>query len=108
MATPKELFESQISDHLQNNPDKIAGIEATYQFDLEGDDGGTWNIALTDGKGAVGEGAAENADCTIKMTDGDFVSMIQGSLNPMTAFMSGKIRVTGEIGLAMKLQNVLG
>ena len=113
MSTPKQLFENDIASHLAENADKVAEINAAYQFDLSGDNGGTWHILLgeraPDGMPAVGEGEVEGgAQCTISMSDENFVNLLGGNLNPTMAFMSGKIRVTGDMGLALKLQSVLG
>ena len=49
-----------------------------------------------------------DADCTIKVSQEDFEALVKGDLNPMGAFMSGKIKVDGDMGVAMKLQSLLG
>ncbi len=59
---------------------------------------GDSNIISTDDK---------EADCTVSVSQEDFIGMTNGSVNPMTAFMSGKIKVKGDMGLAMKLQTLL-
>jgi len=50
----------------------------------------------------------KDADCTIKISMDDFIALTKGDLNPMGAFMSGKIKVDGNMGVAMKLQGLLG
>ena len=50
----------------------------------------------------------DSADCTVKVTMADFQALVNGRLNPMTAFMSGKIQVDGDMGVAMKLQSLFG
>jgi len=104
--TPAEFF-AQKGAQLAESGDSLNGINATYQFNLSGDDGGAWVIALTDEKKAVADGEDENANCVISMSSSDFMSMIGGSLNPQMAFMTGKLRVKGDMALALKLQNVL-
>jgi len=47
------------------------------------------------------------ADCTLKMSFGDFSDLIGGKLNGMTAFMTGKLKIEGDMGVAMKLQSIL-
>lgn len=63
-----------------------------------------------DGKGDSNIVTADDkdADCTIKIAMEDFIALTKGDLNPMGAFMSGKIKVEGEMGVAMKLQSLLG
>lgn len=106
MSTPTEFFSNK-AEQLASNPDAMKGINATYQFNLSGDGGGEWTIALSDAASEVREGSTEDAQCVIAMSAADFMAMIGGSLNPNLAFMTGKLKVTGEIGLALKLQSIL-
>ena len=106
MSTPKEIFEVEIPKNLESNKEKVASINATYKFIVTGDNGGTWRVVLgADPKVEEGEG---DAQCTITVGDEDFVNIVGGKLNPQMAFMSGKLKVQGDMGLAMKLGNVLG
>ncbi len=107
MATPKDVF-SEISTRLATNPDKVKGMNATYQFDLSGDDGGQWYLALANDTGEVHEGTAENSNITITMAAADFVDLATGKLDGTMAFMSGKLKIKGDMGLAMKLQKIIG
>jgi len=106
VTTPADVF-TEINNRLQANPAKAANMNATYQFDLSGDDGGTYHIVLKDGQGEAGAGAPENPNITITMAAGDFVDLSTGKLDGTMAFMSGKIKIKGDMGLAMKLQSVL-
>ncbi len=106
MPTPSEIF-SEINTRLESNPAKTAGMNAAYAFDLSGDDGGAHHIVIKDGKGEAGAGAPENPGVTISMTDGDFVDLATGKLDGTAAFMSGKLKIKGDMGLAMKLQGIL-
>ncbi len=105
-STPSEFFAAK-AEQIKDNGDSLAGINATYQFSLSGDDGGDWVIALTDDNKTVATGTDDSADCTISMSSGDFMGMIGGSLNPQMAFMTGKLRVKGDMALALKLQAIL-
>lgn len=105
-STPTEFFDAKAAQ-IADNGDALAGINATYQFNLSGDDGGSWVIALTDDNKSVKTGEDENAQCVISMTSADFMGMIGGSLNPQMAFMTGKLRVKGDMALALKLQAIL-
>jgi putative sterol carrier protein len=105
-SNPTEYFAAK-AQQIADNGDSLAGINATYQFNLTGDGGGSWVIALTDDAKSVSEGEDENANCVISMSSADFMGMIGGSLNPQMAFMTGKLRVKGDMALALKLQAVL-
>lgn len=106
MPTPDEVF-TEIDNRLQADPSKVSTMNATYAFDLSGDEGGQYHIALKDGKADVGKGEPENPNITISMKDTDFVDLALGKLDGTMAFMSGKIKIKGDMGLAMKLQSVL-
>ena len=106
MSTPAEFFQKK-ADELAANPDALTGINATYQFSLAGDDGGDWTMELSEAVKEVREGPTDDASCTISMSAADFMAMLNGQLNPQMAFMTGKLKVAGEMGLALKLQAIL-
>ena len=106
VPSPTEVF-TEISNRLAANPAKTAGLNASYAFDLSGDEGGPYQIVLADGKGEAGPGAPENPNITISMKDTDFVDLATGKLDGTAAFMSGKLKIKGDMTLAMKLQGVL-
>jgi putative sterol carrier protein len=101
------VFETYLPDRFKTKPDLIAKVSASYKFVITGDNGGTWVVDLTQPGGAITTGDAA-ASCTITMTADDFVQMMNGKLNAQMAFMSGKLKVAGDMGLALKLQAVLG
>jgi len=104
-VTPKEYFDGLAAKLTKETADDINAI---FQFDLIGDSGGKWWIDLTEGKDpTVGDNENESAQVTITMEAAEFVEMISGDLNPQMAFMSGKLKVAGEMGLALKLQSIL-
>ena len=88
------------------NKDKAAGMNAVYQFNIDGPEGGQWAVKIADGDASVTEGASENPSITITMTDENFVNLITGKLNGQTAFLTGKLKIQGDMTLAMKLQSV--
>ena len=88
--------------------EKAAGTAMGILFDLSGDGGGQWFVNIADGQLAVSEGApASTPSATVKMTTEDFQALSSGSLNPMMAFMTGKLKVDGSMGTAMKLGALL-
>lgn len=107
MAT-SEIF-SKINESIAANPEKATSVDSVFQFEISGDDGGTWTVDLRQSttENFVREGGSDDANVTIKMADSDWNGIINGSVNPMQAFMMGKIKVDGDMGLAMKLQNIL-
>lgn len=82
--------------------------DAVLVFDISGDDGGQWTAHIKDGQLSIEDGAVEDADMTMYTASEDMVAMVNGDLNPVSAFMGGKVRVDGNMALAMKLQSLLG
>ena len=80
---------------------KVKGI---IVFDLKD---AQWTVDLKNGTGSVTEGRAKKSDITITVSDENFVKMASGKLNPQQAFMGGKIKIKGNMGLAMKLGTVM-
>ncbi len=105
--TAKEVFDTHLPTRLKAKADVLSKINAKYKFVISGDGGGTWVVDLTTPGGQVSAGDAQ-ANCTITMAAKDFVDLINGKLNGQMAFMTGKLKVAGDMGLAMKLQQVLG
>ena len=86
--------------------DKAGATRAVFQFNLSGEGGGNWNVSVADGACKIAEGKASKADVTIAMAANDFAKMIAGELQPVAAFMQGKIKLQGDMAMAMKLQEL--
>ncbi len=95
----KGFFES-LQGRLNQDPSKLAGMNCVYQFRIGGD---AFNVAMKDGKAAVAAGEAASPNCTVTMGESDFLDMLSGKLNGQMAFMTGKLKVAGDMGLALKL-----
>jgi putative sterol carrier protein len=100
MATAREFFEGLPS---RVDASKTAGMNNTYVFEIEG--AGTWTVDVRDGQVNVTEGAGEG-DCTIATSEENFEKIVSGEQNPTTAYMSGKLKIRGDMGAAMKLQKL--
>lgn len=85
---------------------KIQGMNAVYQFNITGDGGGEWNVSIVDGALSVAEGKADSPSITLTMDSSNFMDLIAGKLNGQTAFLTGKLKIQGDMTLAMKLQSV--
>ena len=88
------------------NKDKIQGMTATYQFNITGEGGGSWHVIIADGDAKVSEGVAESPSITITASAEDWLNIVSGKLNGQTAFLTGKLKIQGDMSLAMKLQSV--
>jgi putative sterol carrier protein len=104
--TTKEIF-SEMQKRMDANPAKLAGIKAVYQFDINGADPGVYSVAIADGKAVVSESTHASPNITITMASDDFADMVRGKLDGIMAFTMGKLRLEGDMMLAMKLQSLL-
>ena len=103
MDTCAEIFKEMPN---RFNKEAAAGVDATYQFDLTGDGGGTWQVKVTETGCDVAEGSPAEPSITITMASSDYVDMIAGKLNPQMAFMGGKLKIKGDMSLALKMQQI--
>jgi len=100
MDSTREFFESL---ETRVDPAKAKGMTASYKFNIDG--AGSWNVDVDDGKVSVIENGGE-ADTTISTSDETFMKIAKGEQNPTAAYMSGKLKVSGDLGQAMKLQKL--
>jgi putative sterol carrier protein len=104
MADTVEGFFSELQGKV--DPAKISGMNATYQFVITGDGGGEWYVKIADGAAEVAKGMAENPSITLTASDEDWLKIVSGQLSGQTAFLTGKLKIKGDVSLAMKLQSV--
>ncbi len=103
----KDVFEKHIPARLLSKPDVVSKINAVYQFNITGPGGGSWSVDCTQPGGRVQAGSVNDAKCTVAAVDQDFLAIVNGKLNAQMAFMSGKLKIQGDMGLALKLQQIL-
>ncbi|MDE2777714.1 MAG: SCP2 sterol-binding domain-containing protein [Chloroflexota bacterium] len=99
------LFPAMVDRFL---PEKAAGINATILFDLSGDNGGFYWIKIADGAATTGLGEVSDPTMTVTASADDWHAVATGQLNAMQAFMTGKLKILGDMGLAMKMQTIFG
>ncbi|PNI71476.1 SCP2 isoform 1 [Pan troglodytes] len=101
----KEI-EKKLEEEGEQFVKKIGGIFAFKVKDGPGGKEATWVVDVKNGKGSVLPNSDKKADCTITMADSDFLALMTGKMNPQSAFFQGKLKITGNMGLAMKLQSL--
>ncbi len=82
---------------------KTAGMTNTFVFDIDG--AGQWKVDVDDGAVSVSDGGGD-ADVTISTSQETFEQIIAGEQNPTSAYMTGKLKIKGDMGAAMKLQKL--
>jgi putative sterol carrier protein len=102
-STPQEVFDS-MRESFQVS--KAKGVHARYQWDLSGPQGGEWWIDVNDGKYKMGKGKIENPNVTFVATDKDWVAVSNHQLGGTWAYLSGRLKIRGDQGLARKLGEI--
>uniref|UniRef100_A0A9J8B661 Hydroxysteroid dehydrogenase-like protein 2 n=1 Tax=Cyprinus carpio carpio TaxID=630221 RepID=A0A9J8B661_CYPCA len=90
------------------SPDIVKTTQGVYRFDLSGEHAGVWYIDLKNDAGSAGSGDPPvKADVVMALDSADFIKMFGGKLKPTMAFMSGKLKIKGDMGLAIKLEKMM-
>lgn len=105
MPTVKETFEAMPG---RFKPERAQGVKAVIQYDITGEGGATYHVNIADGKCTLAGGPAASPTLTLTMPAQDWLDMVSGKLNGQMAFMSGKLKLKGDMGLAMKLAGMFG
>ncbi|MBX3026156.1 SCP2 sterol-binding domain-containing protein [bacterium] len=101
--TTAEIFDSIARSY---DPATAKGLSGTIQFNLSGADGGEWYLSVGEGGIDVGRGAAPAAALTVSASATDYAAIATGKIPPQVAFMQGKLKFKGDLGLAMKMQGL--
>jgi putative sterol carrier protein len=96
-ATLPERFRSE----------RAGDLRATYAFELEGDGGGAWTVVVGDGALTVTDGAASDANVTVRAKAADWMAIVDGRMDPQLAYLTKKLRVSGNLELALRLREVV-
>jgi len=102
-SSPAAKVFDELAKRIAANPGLVQQIGGVYQFNLPS---GPWTVDLKNGKGSIKQGPAAKADCTLTTSDDDFVGMMTGKANSQNLFMQGKLKIAGNMGLAMKLNKL--
>lgn len=102
-ATPQEVFDGMRESF---RPEKASDVHARFQFSFSGPEGGDWFIEVKDGDCEIQPGKIEAPDVTFRASDKDWVALSNGKLNGTWAFLSGRLKVQGDRGLARKLGEI--
>ncbi len=102
-TTAKEVMERAQGLFL---PEKAQGVDAVIHYQLRGEGGGDWTMTIRGGACQVQAGAPGESRLTLTAEAKDYVDIVMGKLDPMIAFGSGKLKVKGDLGLAMKLMGM--
>jgi len=102
-STPQEVFDGMRQSF---QPNKAKGVHARYQWELSGPQGGQWWIDVNDGKYKMGKGKISNPNVTFVAKDKDWVAVSSGQLGGTWAYMTGRLKIRGDQGLARKLGQI--
>jgi putative sterol carrier protein len=96
-----------LSELAKPNPEKLAGVEGTIMFDVSGDSPQQYTLVLADGKAELQEGGVDAPDMTVRATSQDLIAIGKDELKPLHAVMQGRIKVSGNMSLALHLQSLI-
>jgi putative sterol carrier protein len=102
-STPQQVFDGMRQSFQAN---KAKGVHARYQWELSGAQGGQWWIDVDDGKYKMGKGTISNPNVTFVAKDKDWVAVSNGQLGGTWAYMTGRLKIRGDQGLARKLGEI--
>jgi len=103
--TAKAFFETVLGPRIAGNPERAKKIGGVFEFILDGPDGGTWVLDLNSAQ--LKPMSAGDSNVVIRLASPDFLDIVEGRINEMSAFMHGKIKIEGNIAMALKLREIL-
>jgi putative sterol carrier protein len=88
------------------NPDAAKGVDAVFQFEISGEDGGNWFIVIKDGSCHIEEGKHDSPTATMTISDETWIKMSNKELTGMKAFMTGKLKTKGNMMMAQRMDSL--
>jgi putative sterol carrier protein len=85
------------------NPEKAKGLDTVLQFKFTGREAGEWYAVIKDDAVKVEQGTHPSPKMTLTADSDDYIALFTGKLDPMQAFMGGKLKLQGDLNLAMKM-----
>jgi hypothetical protein len=98
-----DVFE-EMSKHF--NANAATNLDASFQFNISGPSGGIWAFKIRNGSCQLVKGGVDKPSVEIALADQDWMAIRDGKLNSQIAFMQGKLKIKGDMNLAMKLQSI--
>lgn len=102
-TTVKDIVEAMPS---RFNSAAAAGLDVVFQFDISGDQAGQWHLIVKDQTCKILEASHASPNVTYSMASNDFIEMMTGKLSGQAAFFSGKLRVSGDLMMAQRLESL--
>jgi putative sterol carrier protein len=90
------------------NPEAAAGLNKILQLNISGDEAGKWALKIANQACELIPGGVEKPDLTLSLADKDWIAIVERKLDPMNAYMTGKLKATGDITLAMRIPSIFG
>lgn len=106
VTTPKDFFETFMPRSLGSMDQMLPG-DVVVAFHIDGPEGGSWQVEHDDDGSRVGPAGSGPKDCELWCSADTFMRMVRGSLGSNRAFLSGRLRIAGDVGLAMALEGFL-
>ena len=107
MPDPRSFFEDHAPRHLGGNILGALPEGVVVVFHISGPKGGAWQVDTRPGQASIGPVTDCPRDCQVWCSEEDFMGILTGSLNGRRAFLAGRLRVQGDVGLALRLQGLL-
>lgn len=106
-SSPEQVFEHTLPVALSRVDRAPLPEDVVVAFHVEGEGGGSWQVERTQGPAQVGPARSGPFDCVVRCSAADFMDIVQGRIGSKEAFLSGRLHVTGDIGLALALRGFL-
>lgn len=103
IASVQEVFDTMPQVF---NPSAAQGMNVVYQFHITGEGAGDWIVDINDGNCEIKEGVHDSPTTTLTMSGETWLAMVNKELNGMQAFMSGQLKVSGDIMLAQRIYDL--